>query len=839
MSVCRHAARLRFPVVVVAALAFYAGAATAPPGAPEAPETIVSPGLRQPVEILKDRWGISHVYARNEDDLFFAQGYNVARDRLFQLELWRRQATGTVAEVLGPRELKRDIGNRLFMYRGDLTQELNWYHPHGAALVEAFVNGINAYIAETQRNPALLTPEFQMLGLKPGRWTPAIVISRFNGLFGNLYEEMNLALAIRTIGVDKVREISNFQPDNPKLEMDPTLAPSLLSKDILDVYAAFREPIKFTPDELVAEYRADTKMLAALEREAAWPSALDLSTRREDIGSNNWVVSGKLTASGFPMLMNDPHRVQEAPSLRYWVHLVAPGWNVIGAGEPSLPGVSIGHNDYGAWGLTVFGTDSEDLYVYDTNPANPSEYKYNGAWEAMTIIKDTINVKGQSPSAVELKYTRHGPVIYEDTVHHKAYAVRAAWREIGAAPYLASLRLDQAHSWQEFRDACSYSRSPAENMVWADRDGNIGYQAVGIAPQRPNWSGLVPVPGDGRYEWDSYLPIKALPHVLNPEKGFFNTSNNYLIPPGWEYREALQYLWADPYRADRVEEFLRSGRMFTVSDMIQLQNNDLSIPARSLVPLLRDLAIADAASRDAATRLLHWDYVLDKDSVEAGIYEMWQRRLVANMRDLVVPREARDYVGMPSMTRLVDWLQAPDGRFGANPIAGRNALLTKSLDEAVAELTKRLGPDPEKWKLGAYHYATIPHPLSPALKPELRAKYDVGALPRGGDSYTVTATGGGDNQTSGGSFKIIVDAANWDNSVGLNNPGQSGDVNSPHYRDLYELWARGKYFPIFYSRAKVESVTEQIFELRPQSGAATTQPKMGSASTLKSRASRE
>lgn len=194
---------------------------------------------------------------------------------------------------------------------------------------------------------------------------------------------------------------------------------------------------------------------------------------------------------------------------------------------------------------------------------------------------------------------------------------------------------------------------------------------------------------------------------------------------------------------------------------------------------------------------------------------------MANVRDLVVPREARDYVGMPPMTRIIDWLQAPDGRFRSDPIVGRNGLLTKSLDEAVTELSKRLGPDPEKWRLGAYHYATIPHPLSPALKPELRANYDVGNLPRGGDSYTVTATGGGDNQTGGGSFKIIVDTADWDNSVGLNNPGQSGDVNSPHYRDLYELWARGKYFPIFYSRSKVESVTEKAFELRPASGANT------------------
>ncbi|HUB82105.1 MAG TPA: penicillin acylase family protein [Bryobacteraceae bacterium] len=806
MPTCtRQLPRLAWLLAVLALPASSAG----PPA-----ETLLVPGLQQSVHILKDHWGISHIYASSEADLFFAQGYNVARDRLFQLELWRRQATGTVAEILGPKELQRDIGNRLFQYRGDLTQELNWYHPHGAAIVERFVAGINAYIAETRRNPALLTPEFQMLGIRPGEWTPAVVISRFNGLLGNLTAELNMALAVRAIGADRVKDLEHFQPANPRLDMDPAIDASLLSKDILTLFNAFREPIRFTPDELSGEARGSAKELAG------WmpgPTALDLSSRQVDIGSNNWVVSGKLTTSGFPMMMNDPHRVQEAPSLRYWVHLVAPGWDVIGGGEPSLPGVSIGHNDFGAWGLTIFGSDGEDLYVYEVNPANPLEYQYNGSWEPMTIIRESIPVKGQQAESVELKYTRHGPVIFEDRTHHKAYAVRAAWREIGGAPYLASLRMDQAHSWQEFEAACSYSRIPAENMVWADRDGNIGYQAVGIAPLRPNWSGLVPVPGDGRYEWDGYLPIQALPHVLNPEKGFFNTSNNYLIPPGWPYKEALHYVWADAFRADRVEEFLRSGRMFSVSDMVELQNSDLSIPARSLVPLLRDLTISNPASRQAASRLLQWDYVLDKDSAAAGIYEMWQRRLLANMRSSLVPAAAREYIGMPELTKMIGWLAAPDGRFGTDPISGRNAMLVHSLDEAVSELTSRLGPDIDQWKLGSYHHASIPHPFSRALKPELRAKFDVGSLPRGGDSYTVTATGGSDNQTSGGSFKIIVDTEDWDNSLGLNNPGQSGDVASAHYRDLYELWARGKYFPIFYSRSKVESVTEKDFELQPAS----------------------
>ncbi|MGZ5929344.1 MAG: penicillin acylase family protein [Rhizomicrobium sp.] len=787
-------------------------AAILPAAAQPATQNLTLPGLHQPVEIIRDHFGIAHIYAKDEHDLFFAQGYNVASDRLFQLEIWRRQATGTVAEILGPKELQRDIGNRLFRYRGDLTKELNWYHPRGAAIVGAFVDGINVYIDQTARDPKLLTPEFKMLGIAPGKWTPAVVISRFNGLLGNADSEINMALAVKALGADKVKDLEYFQPGNPDLRIDPAIDASLLSKDILGVFNAFRTPLKFTADELAPEYR-NPKSVARLE--SSVPSALDQSARREDIGSNNWVVSGKLTMSGYPLLMNDPHRVQEAPSLRYWVQLNAPGWDVIGGGEPSLPGISIGHNAVGSWGLTIFGTDGEDIYVYDTNPANPLQYKYKSGWETMKVIHETIAVKGEAPQDVALKYTRHGPVVFEDAVHHKAYAIRAAWLETGSAPYLASLRMDQSKSWEEFVEACSYSRIPAENMVWADRAGNIGYQAVGIAPNRPNWSGLVPVPGDGRYEWNGFLPIKQLPHVKNPDKGYYNTSNEFQIPRGWPFTQALHYVWTDPYRAQSVAEVLGSGRKFAVPDMVRLQNNEMSIPARSLTPLFRDLDIEDPVVKKAADRLLHWDHVLDKDSVEAGIYEMFQRHLLANVRDLTVPKEARGFVGNPVLSRVIAWLYAPDGRFGADPIAGRNALLIKSLGDAVADLTRRLGPDMQQWNLGAYHYARVLSPFTGALRPDLEAQYDVGHAPRGGDSYTINATGGSDNQPAGGSFKIVMDTENWDNSVGLNNPGQSGDIASPHYRDLYELWSRGKYFPIFYSRAKVESVAEQAMTLSP------------------------
>lgn len=787
-------------------------------------DTLSVDGLSQPVEVIRDRWGVNHIYAKTEHDLFFAQGYSAVKDRLFQFEIWRRQATGTVAEILGRRELKRDIGTRLHMFRGDLKAELNWYHPRGEAIVTAFVEGVNAYVEEALRSPNTLPLEFKLLGIKPGRWTTATVISRFNGLLGNLPQEVNMAQAVRMMGVEKVRDLSQFYGGEPKLDVDPDIDLSLITRDIIDLYTAFREPIRFTADEVLAEYQG--AVAPAQRAEAQEPTAVDLSMRQEDIGSNNWVVSGRLTESGKPLLMNDPHRLQAAPSLRYWSHLVGPGWNVIGGGEPMLPGVSIGHNEYGAWGLTIFGTDGEDLYVYETNPANANQYKYQGSWEDMKIVKDTIRVKGEAPVAVELKYTRHGPVLYEDKGHHKAYALRAAWMEIGGAPYLASLRMDQARTWEEFRDACSYSRIPAENMVWADQAGNIGYQAVAITPIRRNFSGLVPVPGDGRYEWDGFLPIKALPGVENPEKGFFATANNYLFPRDYPFPDAQHHTGTEPYRASTIEEFLASGRRHTVADMARLQNYDLSLPARAIVPLLRDVAVEDANVAKARDMLLAWNYVLDKDSVPSGIYEMLQRRLLANVRDLLVPREAREVFGNIGMKKIIDWLQAPDGRFGEQPVVGRDRLLTSSLQQAVAELSRKLGPDMARWQYGQenYHHALIRHPLSAAVKAQIRSQLDVGPAPRGGDSYTVTATGGTDNQTSGGSLKMIANLDDWDTSIALNNPGQSGDPSSPHYRDLFELWSRGKYFPIFYTRSKVESVAEHTVVLQPSTSKASGQP---------------
>ena len=641
----------------------------------------------------------------------------------------------------------------------------------------------------------------------------------------NIGQELDLGIAVAAVGAEKVKEVSYFHPGEPDIDLDPAVDGSLLRREILDVYRAFRGPVRFQPEDIDPRFRATASDAEAFalrtlreEAEAEAYEAERLEAERMGTGSNNWVVAGSRTLSGHAIMANDPHRVQAAPSLRYLVHLVGPGWNVIGGGEPVLPGISIGHNGYGAWGLTVFQTDAEDLYVYRTHPEDPDRYWYRGDWEAMRVIDDEIPVEGRGPERVRHRYTRHGPVVYEDRDNGLAYAVRAGWMEIGGAPYLASLRMNQAKTWEEFRDACNYSNIPGENMVWADVDGNIGWQSVGIAPIRRNWSGLVPVPGDGRYEWDGYLEIVHKPHVFNPDKGFWSTANQNLVPPGYEHRDAVGWSWSDPFRSARIDEVLATGRRFTMAEMMQLATDYVSLPARSLVPMLRGVDLP-AGAEAARGELLDWDFALAPESREAAIYVSWERELQRQMVPLVVPAEVRASLGRLSMKKIIDWLGSPPAWFAplgdGDPVAGRDAFLARTLADALEGLEDRFGGDP--WRYGdvRFKHARFRHPLSGIVNAEMRARLEVGPLPRGGNGFTVNQTGGGDNQTSGPSFRIIAEAGDWDTAVFTNTPGQGGDPDDPMYRNLFEGWAKDRFFPLYYSRERVEAAVADRIMLTP------------------------
>ena len=556
-------------------------------------QTLEIKGLRQSVEVYRDSSGINHIFAQNEQDLFFSQGYLAAKDRLFQFELWRRQATGTLAEILGERELERDRGVRLFRFKGEKEKELNHYHPRGEQLVDAFVAGVNQYIREIRTTPEQLPIEFKMLQILPEFWTWELVVSRHQGLLGNSQEELSISRIVSLIGEEATKNLYHFHPNEPDLSLDKGIPKELLFKNILQPYQAFRASVIFKPEDIHPDFR---KSQSAFEKTLAeWQSELDHNLEADAfaMGSNNWVVSGSKTASGFPYMANDPHRLQASPSLRYWVHLNAPGWNVIGGGEPVIPGVSIGHNDYGAWGLTIFSTDFEDIRVYDLHPEDPEKYWHKGEWKNFQVTRDSILVKGKGKVPVIHRYSIHGPVTFIDTDLKKAVALECAWLEYGSAPYLASLSMDQAKSWEEFQAACTLNHVPAENMVWADRKGTIGWQATGIPPIRNGFSGLVAIPGDGSKEWDGYLPIEKRPSFVNPKTGFIATANENVTPEDYPYPEALGYEWADDFRGKRVSEVLSQDRKFTLEEMGKLQNDYLAIPARKLVPYLKNIQFVD------------------------------------------------------------------------------------------------------------------------------------------------------------------------------------------------------------------------------------------------------
>lgn len=743
-------------------------------------------GISDEVEVLRDNYGINHIYANNQDDMFFMQGYLAAKDRLFQFEIWRRQATGTVSEVFGEEEIDRDIGTRLFKFRGDIKDELNHYHKDGFKIVSSFVSGVNKYIEEVNSNPELLPIEFKVLGIKPDIWTNEVVISRHQGLLGNIDQELNIGRAVSLIGEKKVKELMWFHPKEPSLKLDKTITYDDLKQDILRLYNAYREPIKFKGEYVLDKYRSKDLMANVDES--------NLISDEYSIGSNNWALSGNKSFNGFPILANDPHRSLSNPSLRYMAHLVAPGWNVIGGGEPEIPGISIGHNGIGAWGLTVFRTDAEDLYVYELNPSNLNQYRHNGQWKEFNKINETIKVKNKSNIDVELLYSVHGPVTLVDKNRNKAYAIKNGWSEIGGSPYLASLRMDQAKNWEEFRDACTYFNIPGENMVWADKYGDIGWQAVGIAPIRKNHSGLVPVNGNGKFDWEGYLPIIEKPNSFNPENGYLSTANQNVTPESYNRWDAVGYDWSDPYRGNRIKSVIESKEKFNMEEMIDLQVDYYSMPSEEIIKL----ASGNISNYiDYFEKLEKWNNVLDKNSIEAGIYVEWQSQIYFEFINTYVPNSVKKYLDI-QIFRIIETISNMNE-------SNRAKFLNKTFNASIDNLKDRYGEDSKNWVYGQdeYKHVKIYHPLENVVNDSIKGLVELKTYPRGGDGFTPGSTSSNLNQRSGGSFRVVINTKDWDKSFATNSPGQSGDPNSKFYKNLYEDWANDKFFPLLFSKSKV------------------------------------
>jgi len=787
-------------------------------GEKPASETIRLAGLSEPVEIAVDRWGIPHLRASNQADLFFAQGFNAARDRLWQIDLWRKRGLGRLAADLGPGFLAQDRAARLFLYRGDMEREWAAYAPDARAICEAFVAGINAYVGLTEREPDRLPPEFGLVGSRPERWAAEDVVRiRSHGLARNALSEVFRANVLARADHDTDLLRKNLEPPRrPAIADGIDLA--AIPLEVLDLFKLATAPVTIAPERLGAT-------MADVE---AWTKVTELGDVVRDAefqGSNNWVVHGSRTDTGRPILANDPHRAHAVPSLRYLVHLTAPGFDAIGAGEPAVPGISLGHNGRIAFGLTIFYADQEDVYVYETAEGDPDRYRYGEGFEPMRQVEERFAVRGEADQAFVLKFTRHGPVVFEDPARRLAFAIRSVWFEPGSAAYLASLSSMRAGGLDEFRAAMRRWGTPSVNQVYADAGGTIAWMPVGFAPVRPNWDGLTPVPGDGRFEWAGFIDPGEMPCVVDPAHGYFATANEMNLPPDWDHeRRPIGFEWVDRARATRIAEVLGADQPHGVGTSCGLQTDAGSVPARRLARVLESCGDPGEAS-EALDLLRGWDGDLRADSAPAALAEVWWTKHLkpALFARLVADPAVRALLPPGDTDTLLAVIEHPDARFGADPVAARNRLLVETLAAAYRACAAAMGEDAGGWAWGRLHHGFFEHALSPVAS-EGTPALDVGPLPKGGSAASPMHAGyrAGDYRViAGASVRIVVDVGEWDKSRCINAPGQSGDPRSPHYGDLAPLWAKGEYVPLLYGRESVDRETRTLIRLTPEEAVAS------------------
>ena len=727
---------------------------------------LVVRGLGEAVEVVRDRWGVPHIYAENDDDLFFAQGYVMAQDRLWQMEMWRRWHEGRLAEIFGALALDYDRKTRLMMYRGPWDDsEWSSYHPDAERLFTAHASGVNAYIDQHRDN---LPVEFQLTGIVPELWTAETVVLRWASLAvpsvrGHAIQEMRLARDVARLGVEEANRRAGPDPWDD-LVVPEGLDVGLITNKIIEAMEA-GDGDPFLPGrlpalEVVEEYRGLASGIP-VARMVEGPAGIE--------GSNNWVMSGARSLTGLPILANDPHRRIEMPALRYFVHLVAPGWNVIGGGEPPFAGVDAGNNERMAWGFTFAGTDMVDVYVEQLHPEDPTLVRWQDGWEPLRLLEEEIPVKGRDPERVVLKFSRHGPVFYEDLENGLAYAVRSVVQHPGTAAYKGSFQLAQAKGCDDFFDRAMHWLVPTHSLMCGDVDGNIALQVTGLTPDRDGWNGRLPVPGDGRYEWRGFRT--DLPREFNPERGYIVTANNNVHPPGYEGRPVFYHSWrgVETSRITRLHQLLGTASALTVDDHRRIQHDVLLLRADRDLVAFQGWTSEDPDVEWARAQIAEWDARLTRDSTAAALYVRWSDEVNAGARDAESPEARRRFI-------------------------------EEGLRAAVLRLTRELGPNRSGWRHGRVHASTLPHMITPA--------FDLPTVERPGGFGTVNATGA--------NFRRIIDLADLDRSVASNAPGQSAQPGSPFYGNLVDHLGNGEYFPLLYSREAVDAEMAHRLWLRPE-----------------------
>jgi penicillin amidase len=782
------------------------------------------PGLDAPVQILRDRWGVPHIYARTTADLFTAQGYAHAQDRLWQMELQRRTGMGRLAEIFGPIALDTDRFVRVLGFNRIVRREAELLEGEVRAVVDAYVRGVNAFIAQHARR---LPIEFSILRLRPEPWQAEDVLVWAKMMALNLSRDWMTDLL-------RARIVAAIGPERAAL-LEPQYPPT--------------HPLTIPPGvRYSAGMGADALRMAATAAPFAGSSAAGQ-------GSNAWAVGGERTASGRPLLASDPHLIMQVPSLWYENHLSGGDIHVTGASLPGVPCVVIGHNERIAWGLTNGENDVQDLFIERFDPADPTRYEFQGAWEQATIVRERIVVKGQAEPAIEeVRITRHGPIIsslipsderrktedegsangvmHSSTVvgpsSKQALALRWAALEPGQN-MSAAILINRAHDWESFRAAVAEWVMPTQNFIYADVAGHIGYTLGGALPIRAQGDGRLPVPGwTGEYEWNGSIPRDQLPHMLDPDEGFVVSANTQIAGADYPYQLPGEYL--PGYRATRIRQLLAQTPRHSAASFSAIHGDQRSLPGLDLAALAGRLPASTPAARLAREALAAWDGDLTAESVGGAIYARLREKLlqqayheVAEPLGLVAGLGA--FVGLPgsayiwrALPQVLERLTARDDSWLP---AGRTGddLLRQAWDDTIAELSEQLGGDVSKWHYGRYHTLTLRHPLgaAAALAPLLNR----GPFPMGGDEDTVRM-GNAPRRYAGQPFYIapsyrqICDLSNWDLSLSIHTVGQSGHPGSKHYADLLEGWRTMQYHPMPWSRARVEDLVAERLTLEPK-----------------------
>jgi penicillin amidase len=767
-------------------------------------------GLKAGVVVDRDRWGVPWIRASSVDDMLVAQGYVTASDRLWQMDLLRRAAAGDLAQIFGRGLVAQDRERRILGLREAAQAAAAALSPEDRAIVDAYARGVNLYIESHRWNLPL---EFRLLRYSPRPWTATdtmlVTAYMYEMLTSTWKEELDRAWVMSQVGPERARDL--FTVDSPfdHILVGATGTSASLPQDpAAEATNTSRGPaeLAFFPSDPAPEPGMRSAWLNARALLGSLPSQIGAV-----LGSNNFVVSGKFTASGKPLLANDTHLPLSIPCIWYIDHLTAPGWDVEGFSIPGVPFVIIGHNDRIAWGFTDDLADVQDLYIETFNPKSPHEYLHDGKWVPATVRHETIAVRGHRSVSLEVDVTRHGPVVRREG--DKGYALEWTALEPGGMGFGFPM-IGRAQNWQQFLEVMSQIRGPAQNTVYADVDGNIGFVVAGRIPIRKKGHGTVPVPGDtDAYDWTGYIPFDQLPHLFNPPGGIIATANGRVVGPGYKYWFTDR--WAPPYRTARIYQLLAGRKDLRPADFDAIQADVVSLPDRFLAAQMLQAAAhqppSDPEARQLVNRLKGWDGRAVADSVETSFLHYARQALLEDLLKPYLGSHTKKYDWWRNVVFLHDVLKDRPARWLPHQYASYDVLLAAAANQGVARMRNVWGPREDDWRWGRVNSLELQHPL--ALRGPLRWLMNVGPVGHDGSAYTVDATRGG----FGPAMRFVADLGDFDHSLMELTLGESGQYGSRYYRDQFAHWVSGSGIPApFSSEAETKARKhELILEAAP------------------------